>query len=78
MKYNLKLTSYVNCSPRTLVLQCDRIIRKCNQAIKIPSQVTDRNHIKRRISNIKDGSKGYRRKRTCRTDSFSHGLRAIS
>ena len=70
----LKLTSYANRPPRTLVLQCDRIIRKGNQTIKVTSQFTDRKQIKKRIKNIKDISKGYGRNRTCRTDSFSHGL----
>ena len=78
MKEALKLTSYANRPPRTPVLQCDKIIRKGNQTIKVTSQLTDRNRIKRRTKNIKDKSKGYGRKRTCRTDSFSHGLRSIS
>ena len=38
-----ELTSYANRPPRTLVLQCDRIIRKGNQTIKAMSQLTDRN-----------------------------------
>ena len=78
MKEALKLMSYVNRPPRTPILQCDRIIRKDNQTIKVTSQLTDRKQIKRRIKNIKDRSKEYGRKRTCRTDSFSHGLRSIS
>ena len=78
MKVALKLTSYANCSPRTLVLQCERIIRKGNQKSKVTNQLSDRNQIKRTLGNIKDRSKGYRRKRRCRTDSFSHGLRSIS
>ena len=65
MKEALKLTSYVNRLPRTPILQCDKIIRKGNQTIKVTSQLTDRNQIKRRIKNIKDISKGYGRKRTC-------------
>ena len=78
MKKALKLMSYANRPPRTLVLQCDRIIRKGNQTTKVMSQLTDRNQIKRTIKNIKDRSKGYERKGTCQTDSFSHGLRSIS
>ena len=78
MKEALKLTSYVNRSPCTLVLQCDRIIRKGNQTIKVTSQLTNRKQIKRRIMNIKDRGKGYGRKRNCHTDSFSHCLRSIS
>ena len=78
MKEALKLMSYANRPPHTPILQCDRIIRKGNQTIKVTSQLADRNQIKRRIRNIKDRSKGYRRKRTCRTYSFSHGLRTIS
>ena len=74
----LKLTSYANRPPRTSVLQCDRIIRKGNQTIKVTSQLIDRNQIKRKIRNIKDKSKGYGRKGTSRTDSFSHSLRSIS
>ena len=58
MKEALRFTSYANCLPRTLVLQCDRVVRKGNQTIKITSQLTDGNQIKRRIRNIKDKSKG--------------------
>ena len=78
MKEALKLTSYANRPPRTSILQCDRIIRKGNQTIRVMSQLTDRNQIKRTMRNIKDKSKGYGKNRTCRTDSFSHGLRSIS
>ena len=78
MKETLKLTSYAHRPPRTLVLQCDRIIKNGNQTIKVTSQLSDKNQNKRRIMNIKDISKRYGRKRTCRTDSFSHGLRSIS
>ena len=78
MKEVLKLTSYANRPPCTPVLQCDKIIKKVNQTIKVMSQLTDRNQIKRRIKNIKDRNKGYGRKRTCQTDSFNHGLRSIS
>ena len=78
MKETLKLTSYVNRPPRTSILQCDKIIRKGNQTIKVTSQLTDRNQIKRRIMNINDRIKGYESKRTSRTDSFSHGLRSIN
>ena len=78
MKEALKLMTYANCPPCIPVLQCDRIIRKGNQIIKVTSQLTNRKQIKRRIRNIKDRSKGYGRKETCRTDSFSHGLRSIS
>ena len=78
MKEALKLTSYVNRPPYTQVLPCDRISIKCNQTIKVTSQLIDRNKIKWRIDDIEDISKGYGRKGTCRTDSFSHGLRSIS
>ena len=78
MKEALKLMSYANRPPGTPVLQCDKIIRECNQKTKIPSQLTNRNQIKRRIKNIKDRNKGYIRKRTCQTDSFSNALRSIS
>ena len=57
MKEALRLTSYANRPPRTPVLKCDRVIRKGNQIIKVTSQLTDRNQIKRRIKNIKDKSK---------------------
>ena len=63
MKEALKLMSYVNRPPRTPALQCDRIIRKGNQTIKVTSQLIDRKKIKSRIGNIKDISKGYGRKR---------------
>ena len=49
MKEALKFTSYANRPPRTLVLQCDKIIRKGNQTIKVLSQLADRNYIKRTI-----------------------------
>ena len=65
MKEALKITSYANRPPRTLILQCDRIIRKGNQTIKVTSQLTNRNQIKRTIKNINDGSKGYGRKWAC-------------
>ena len=78
MKEALKLVSYANRPPRTPILQCDRIIRKGNQTIKVTSQLTDRNQIKRTIENINEKSKGYEKKRTCRTDSFNNGLRSIS
>ena len=65
MKEALKLTSYANRPSRTPVLQCDKIIRKGNQTIKVTSQFIDRNKIKRTIRNIKDRSKGYERRRTC-------------
>ena len=65
MKEALKFTSYAKRPPRTPVLQCDKIIRKGNQTIKVTSQLTDRNKIKGIIRNIKDKSKGYGRKGTC-------------
>ena len=64
MKEALKLTSYANRLPRTPVLQCNRIIIKGNQIIKVTSQLIDRNQIKMRIKNINDRSKGYERKGT--------------
>ena len=54
MKESLKLTSYANRPPYSPVLQCDKIIRKKNQTIKVLNQLTDGNKIKRRIKNIKD------------------------
>ena len=54
MKEALKLASYANRPPRASVLQCDRIIGKGNQTIKVTSQLTDRKQIKRRIRKIKD------------------------
>ena len=41
MKEALKFTSYAIRPPRTPV-QCDRIIRKCNQTIKVMSQLTNK------------------------------------
>ena len=58
MKEALRFAFYANRLPCTLVLQCDRVIRKGNQTIKITSQLTNGNQIKRRIKNIKDISKG--------------------
>ena len=54
-----KLTSYANRPPRTPVLQCDKIIRKGDQTIKVTSQLANRNQIKRTIKNIKGKIKGY-------------------
>ena len=58
MKEALRFTSYANGLSRTPVMQCDRVIRKSNKTIKVTSQLTDGNQIKRRIENIKDRSKG--------------------
>ena len=58
MKEALRLTSYANRPPCTLVLQCDKVTRKGNQTIKVTNQLTNENQIKRRIRNIKDRSKG--------------------
>ena len=58
MKEVLRLMSYANRPPRTPVLQCDRVIKKGNQTIKVTSQLTEENQIKRRIKNIKNRSKG--------------------
>ena len=58
MKEALRLTSYANRPSRTSVLQCDIVIRKGNQTIKVKSQRTNGNQVKRRIRNINDKSKG--------------------
>ena len=58
IKEALRLTPYANHPPCTLFLQCDRVIRKGNQTNKVMSQLIYGNHIKRRIGNIKDISKG--------------------
>ena len=58
MKETLRITSFANRPSHTPVLQCDKVIRKGNQTIKVTSQLTDENQIKRRIGNIKDISKG--------------------
>ena len=41
MKEALRLMSYANRPSHTLVLKCDRVIRKGNQTIKVTSQLTD-------------------------------------
>ena len=58
MKEALRLTSYANRPSRTSVLQIDKVIKKVYQTIKVTSQLTDENQIKRRIGNIKDISMG--------------------
>ena len=58
MKEALRLMSYSNRPPRTPVQQGNRIIREGNQIVKLTSQLTNGNKIKRRIGNIKDKSKG--------------------
>ena len=65
MNEALERKFFANRPPRTLVLQCARIIRKGNLTIKVTSQLIDRNQSKRRIRNIKDKSKEDERKRTC-------------
>ena len=54
MKEALRFTFYANRLTCTLVLRCDRVIRKDNQTIKITNQLIDGNQIKRRIRNLKD------------------------
>ena len=58
MEETLRLTYYANRPPRTPILQYDRVIIKDNQKIKVMSQLIDRNHMERRIKNIKNISKG--------------------
>ena len=58
MKEALRLTFYANRPSRTPILQCDGVIRKGNQPIRVTSQFTNGNQIKKRIMFIKDRSKG--------------------
>ena len=57
MKEALRLKSYANRSPRIPVLQRG-VIREGNQTIKVTSQLTDGNQIKRRIRKIKTKVRG--------------------
>ena len=54
----LRLTSYANRSPCSMVLQSNRGIKKGNQTIEITSKLTYENKINEGIDNIKDKSKG--------------------
>ena len=50
--------SYANRLPRTPVLQGYRVVRKSKYTIKVTSQLTNGNKIKRKIINIKYKGKG--------------------
>ena len=51
---------------------------KSKYTMKVTSQLTYGNEIKRKISNIKYRGKGQRREGTSRANTFSYGLRTIS
>ena len=54
----MRLISYADHPPHTLVLQGNRLLRKNNQAIKIMSKLTNGNKIERTFGSIKDIIKG--------------------
>ena len=70
--------SDVNRLPRKLVLQGYRVVGKSKYTMKITSQLTNGNKIKRKIRNIKYRGKGQGREGTNRDNAFSYGLRTIS
>ena len=51
---------------------------KSKYTMKITSQLTNENKIKRKIRNIKYSGKGQGREGTNRANAFSYGLRTIS
>ena len=70
--------SYANRLPRTSVLQGDKVMRKSKHTMKVTSQLSYGNKIKRKIKNIKDKGEGQGREGTSRANAFSYGLRTIS
>ena len=50
--------SYADRLPRTSVLQGYRVVRKSKYTMKVTSQLTNGNKIKRKIKNIKYRGKG--------------------
>ena len=70
--------SDANRLPRMPVLQGYRVVGKNKYTMKITSQLTNGNKIKRKIRNIKDRGKGQGREGTNRANAFNYGLRTIS
>ena len=51
--------THVLCRPpRTPVLRCDKVIKKCNQTIKVTSQLTDGNRLKGELGTYKTEVRG--------------------
>ena len=69
--------SYVNRPPRTPVLESYKVVRKSKKTMKVTSQLTKGDKIKRKIGNIKYRGKGQERKGAGRANAFSYGLRSI-
>ena len=70
--------SYANCLPRILVPQGFKVVRKNKHTMKVMSQLTNGNKIKRKIRNIKYRGKEQGREGTSQANAFSYGLRTIS
>ena len=70
--------SNANLLPRTPVFLGYKVVKKSNHTIKVTSQITTRNKIKRKIRNIKYRGKGQGREGTSQANTFSYGLRTIS
>ena len=70
--------SDANRLPRTPILQGYRVVGKSKYIMKITSQLTNGNKIKRKIRNIKYSGKGLGRVGTNRANAFSYGLKTIS
>ena len=75
MKEALRLMSYANCLPYTSILQGYRVVQKSKNTMKVTSQLTNENKIKRKIRNIKYKGKGQGREGTSQANTFSYGLR---
>ena len=58
MKEALWFMSYANRPPCTLVLQGYNVVRKSKQTMKVTSQLTNGNKIKRKIGSMKYIGKG--------------------
>ena len=61
---------YVNRLPHIQVLQGYRVVRKSKHTMKVTSQLTNGNKIKRKIGNIKYRSKGQGNEGTSRSKSM--------
>ena len=68
---------YANRLPCALVLQSYKVVRKSKHIMKVTSQLTNGNKVKRKIRNIKYRGKEQGREGTSRANAFSYGLRTI-
>ena len=69
---------YANCLPCTPVLEGCIVVRKIKHTMKVTSQLTNGNKMKRKIRNIKYKGKGQGKEGRNGANAFSYGLRTIS